>query len=116
MVSGQVAGSLLAQSRKNFASLVHTVFATVAQGLMQAWARATFAKKMSLPFPAGSRTSTQIKRHVRRCTLDMFTCSFVLLPERFGAYAPYTFGIQLNGILQSALHVRFLAIPNTSTG
>ena len=74
------------------------------------------AKKKSLPFPAGSRTSTQIQLRVRRCTHDDFTCSFVLLPERFGAHAPYTFGIQLNGILQSALHVRFLAIPNTSTG
>lgn len=31
MVSWQVAGSLLAQVRKNFASLVHTVFAAVAK-------------------------------------------------------------------------------------
>ena len=105
--------SLLRNSFRSHRGAVHKVFFRP----MQAWALARFSrKKKSLPFPAGSRTSTQIQIRVRHCTHDDFTCSFVLLPERFGACAPYTFGIQLNGILQSALHVRFLAIPNTSTG
>ena len=109
-------GSLLAQARKNFASLIRTGFAAVAKAPCKHGLWLVAREKKSLPFPAGSRTSTQIQLRVRRCTHDDFTCSFVLLPERFGAHAPYTFGIQLNGILQSALHVRFLAIPNTSTG
>ena len=31
----------------------------------------------------------------------------VLLPERFGPNEPYTFGTQVNGILQSPLPVQF---------
>ena len=38
-------------------------------------------------------------------TSETLVCS-VLLPERFGACAPCTFGTQLNGILQSSLPVR----------
>ena len=38
-------------------------------------------------------------------TSETLVCS-VLLPERFGACAPCTFGTQLNGILQSPLPVR----------
>ena len=39
-------------------------------------------------------------------TSETLVCS-VLLPERFGAYAPCTFGTQPNGFLQSPLPVRF---------
>ena len=109
-------GSLLAQARKNFASLVRTGFAAVAKASCKhgLW---LVAREKKEPSVSGRLKNFYAnKMHVQRCTLDDFTCSFVLLPERFGAHAPYTFGIQLNGILQSALHVRFLAIPNTSTG
>ena len=39
-------------------------------------------------------------------TSETLVCS-VLLPERFGACAPCTFGTQPNGFLQSPLPVRF---------
>ena len=41
-------------------------------------------------------------------TSETLVCS-VLLPERFGAYAPCTFGTQPNGFLQSPLPVQFPA-------
>ena len=49
-------------------------------------------------------------QRLRRNKVDTNTNVFsVLLPERFSAFAPYTFGTQFNGILQSPLLFQFSA-------
>jgi hypothetical protein len=46
-------------------------------------------------------------QRLRRNKVDTQMSFSVLLPERFSAFAPYTFGTQFNGILQSPLPFQF---------
>ena len=74
------------------------------QGLVQARTLARCPRKKEQFFAGGERTALLVFMYN---SVHVFCSrSFVLLPERFGTSAPYTFGIQFNGILQSALHVR----------
>ena len=55
-------------------------------------------------------------QRLRRNKVDTNVFS-VLLPERFSAFAPYTFGTQFNGILQSPLPFQFsCGILKSSSG